>query len=243
MTMSRPDEPDLTLSLLSLHPTLPYPCSYLPGKIARSQVVTPEHLVTARVYSQLAHAGFRRSGAFTYRPHCGRCGGCVPVRIPAARFSPDRSQRRAFKRHALLATRECPLDFSPEHYELYLRYQAARHSSSGMDEDDREQYTHFLLYSRIDTRLIEFRDAEKLVMVSIIDLLDDGLSSVYTFFDPDQPQASYGIYSILWQIEQCRAQNLPYLYLGYWVADSPKMDYKSRFSPLEGLSGGLWREL
>ncbi len=241
--MSRLNELTPPLSLLRLYATPPYPCSYLPEKTARSQVVTPAHLITAPVYSQLMRAGFRRSGVYTYRPHCDGCRACVPVRIPAARFAPDRGQRRAAGRHALLEARECPLDFFPAHYELYLRYQAARHSGGGMDEDNHEQYTHFLLQSQIDTRLVEFFEDGKLVMVSIIDLLDDGLSSVYTFFDPDRTRSSYGTYGILWQIAQCRALGLPYLYLGYWVAGSEKMDYKSRFRPLEGLVDGVWHEL
>ncbi|HNQ75722.1 MAG TPA: arginyltransferase, partial [Pseudothauera hydrothermalis] len=167
----------------------------------------------------------------------------VPVRVAVDRFRPDRSQRRAARRHATLEAAECPLVFQEEHYALYQRYQHARHAGGGMDQDNREQYAHFLLQSHVDTRLVEFREHGVLRMVSVIDRLTDGLSSVYTFFDPQVAQASYGTYGILWQIETCRRLYLPYVYLGYWIAESPKMAYKSRFSALEGRVRGQWRPL
>src|ERR671926_140979 len=189
---------DLPHAVLQFYVTAPYPCSYLPDRMARSQVATPSYLINTELYGDLVKAGFRRSGIFTYRPHCDACRACVPVRIPVGHFEANRSQRRAWKSHATLTAHAQPL---------------------------------------------EFREAGQLVMVSIVDYLPDGLSSVYTFYEPDRRGASFGTYNVLWQIEQCRRLALPYLYLGYWIRESPKMAYKSKFEPIEGFLGGTWRRL
>jgi len=136
-----------------------------------------------------------------------------------------------------------PLDFKDEHFELYRRYQAARHLGGGMDRDDADQYRQFLLSSNVDSVLVEFRDGEALVMLSVIDQIEDGLSAVYTFFDPEREQDSLGVYGVLWQIELARRLELPYLYLGYWIEAAPKMAYKSRYQPLEGLMDGRWQRV
>ncbi|GAB4122150.1 MAG: arginyltransferase [Sideroxydans sp.] len=234
---------DIPLTSLQLYLTAPYPCSYLPGQTARSQVVSPAYLINARVYSELVRRGFRRSGVHTYRPRCDACRACMPVRVVVNDFVPDRSQRRTWKRHHSLQANLLPLEDRPEHFALYRAYQQTRHADGDMQHDDREQYRQFLLQSQVETLLAEFREAGVLRMVSLIDVLDDGLSAVYTFYDTSVPQASYGTFNVLWQIELCRKLQLPYLYLGYWIADSKKMAYKARFQPLQGLTGAHWAPL
>lgn len=259
---------DIPLPALHFYLTAPYPCSYLPGLQARSQVATPTLLISPPVYSELVQRGFRRSGSYTYRPHCDNCHACVPLRISAKQFAANRSQRRAWKQHAHLEATLHPLQDNAEYYELYQRYQRARHKDGGMDNDDRESYQNFLLQSHVDSLLVEFREpldpataaappvtsavegpgqAEGrqgvLRMVSVIDLLSDGLSSVYTFYEPDLPRARLGVYNVLWQIELCRKLDLDYVYLGYWIEHSRKMAYKTQYQPAQGLLDGVWRTL
>lgn len=258
---------DIPISALHFYLTAPYPCSYLPDLQARSQVATPAFLINSALYSQLVRHGFRRSSTYIYRPRCDTCNACVQLRVLAGQFKPDRSQRRAWKQHAALEATLHPLQDNPEYYALYQRYQRARHPDGGMDNDDRDAYQTFLLQSHVDTLLVEFRDPfdpaqdrpfDKaqdrpfdsaqdrqgiLRMISVIDLLSDGLSSVYTFYDPDKPQARYGVYNVLWQIELCRKLDLDYVYLGYWIKNSRKMSYKTQYQPAEGLQNGSWTKL
>jgi arginyl-tRNA--protein-N-Asp/Glu arginylyltransferase len=232
---------DLPIFRLQFYLTAAYPCSYLPDRQARSQVAAPGSLIDTGVYSELVRLGFRRSGQHVYRPRCDACQSCVASRIPVAEFEPSRTQRRCQARNSDLAIRLLPLAFDESHFRLYRRYQAVRHPGGGMDQDDREQFRSFLLQSRIDSVLVEFSLNGEVVMVALVDKLDDGLSAVYTFFDPALDKRSLGTFGVLTQIRLAREVGVPYVYLGYWIEDCNKMAYKRRYRPLEGLRAGRWQ--
>jgi len=233
---------ELPIFRLQFYLTASYPCSYLADQSARSQVAMPSGMVDTVAYSELVRQGFRRSGSHVYRPHCDHCQACTPARLVAAGFEPNRTQRRCLARNADLEVRLKPLVYDETHYRLYRRYQAARHAGGGMDQDDREQYRGFLLQSRVDSALIEYRLDSEVVMVALVDRLLDGLSAVYTFFEPGLERRSLGVYGVLEQIRLTRELGLPYLYLGYWIADCRKMAYKRAYRPLEMLLRGRWQE-
>ena len=242
--MTHPQE--LPINTVQLYATAPYPCSYLDHRQARSQVATPSHLVHDDIYAGLVAQGFRRSGLFTYRPHCDGCQACVPVRVLAKDFKPSRSQQRNLRAHQHLSVRVLPVAFDPAHYKLYQDYQRMRHAGGGMDHDSVDQYKQFLLQSRVNTRLVEFwqpaTDAQtaQLRMVCIMDVLNNGLSAVYTFFDASIT-SGLGTFAVLWQIEQARQANIEHLYLGYWIAQSDKMKYKRAFMPQQHYIDERWQ--
>lgn len=239
-----------SLHTVQFYTTAEYACSYLPGQLARSQVASPSHLIDTEAYTRLVHLGFRRSGLFTYRPKCDACQACQSMRIPVLEFAPSRSQKRCWQRFQHLQVRALPLYHDEDHHSLYLRYQEQRHSGSDMQADDAQQYAQFLLQSHVHTQLLEF-SAEAYVtptnprgvcMVSVMDVLGDGLSAVYTFFEPGETHG-LGTYAVLWQIAHAKALGLPHVYLGYWIKDSQKMDYKRQFQPSEVLREGVWHPL
>jgi arginyl-tRNA--protein-N-Asp/Glu arginylyltransferase len=234
---------DTPLHKLQFYVTTGYSCGYLPNKLAQSLIAAPQHLIDANVYSGLIQQGFRRSGKFAYRPHCEGCRECIAVRVQVDAFLTNKSQKRAYKQHQHLETLILPVAFHEDHHALYKAYQAARHGEDQtheQDQDDEEQYRNFLCQTNVDSVMVEFRDQGVLKMVSVIDIVYDGISAVYTFYDTADRKASYGTYNVLWQVEWAKHLKLPYLYLGYWIKDSKKMAYKQNFKPLEKLIDGEW---
>lgn len=211
-------------------------CPYLDGRVSRNLFADPYRHFGEVEYAQLLRMGFRRSGNMCYRPGCPDCRACIPIRIPVAAFQPNRNQRRCLRRHGELTTHSLLPHWNDEHYQLYRHYQAHRHTGGIMDSAKAEIYQSLIDGAQFNARMIEFRDADgELKMLSIVDFTRLGLSAVYTFFQPED-NASYGRYSILWQIQQAQQLGLPHVYLGYWIRESPKMAYKTEYRPFEILN-------
>jgi arginine-tRNA-protein transferase len=229
--------PDMYLSL-------PHACSYLAERMATTLFVDPRQPVAPEIFSVLMRSGFRRSGDLIYRPHCQGCRACISVRIDAGRFQRSRGQARTWRKNQDLVATEVAGEYRDEHFALYRQYQALRHPGGGMDDPDPKKYADFLLSRVADTRLIEFRLGHGgLAAVAAVDVLADGLSAVYTFYDPAQMARGLGTYAILWQVEWARRLGVPWVYLGYWIRECPKMDYKSAFRPLQAYVSGHWERL
>ncbi len=236
---------------LNLYLSEEHQCSYLPGREANSLFVDPQASMSAGIYSELIQQGFRRSGSHVYTPYCRKCHDCIPVRLNVQEFAPNRSQKRCLKKNQHIRTQvQCPAnspeEFAPsdneEQYNLYAAYVKSRHPGGGMDEPSHETYLDFLTSSWSTTRFFEFREAEKLIAVAVTDIVSEGLSAVYTFFDTaaEYHKRSLGIYAILWQAQEARRQNLTWLYLGYWIHDCKKMNYKDNYQPLEYFYNHQW---
>jgi arginyl-tRNA--protein-N-Asp/Glu arginylyltransferase len=215
-------------------------CDYLPGRRARMAYVSPRMPLDRALYSRLVSSGFRRSGDLVYRPYCQECAACLPVRIPVDRFQPNRAQRRIAKTHADLRVVRKPDAFDERHYQLYMRYLRSRHAEGHMALSTREDYIQFLGSGWGDTAFYEFLGGDEMLAVAVVDHLDDGLSAVYTFYDPDATCRSLGTFAVLWQIEEARRRGLPWVYLGFWISECRKMAYKGLFRPLQALSGQNW---
>ncbi|MFQ6021496.1 MAG: arginyltransferase [Acidiferrobacterales bacterium] len=224
----------------ALFTSIPHPCSYLPGRVATTLFIDPQQRLNGPVFAHFARHGFRRSGDFVYRPCCQDCSACVPVRIPVDAFTASRSQRRTCNKNRDLTVRRSTAAFKAEHFELYLRYQRSRHAGGGMDERDPDKYLKFLVTRHVQTQFYELRLGERLVAVTVADVLPDALSAVYTFFDPQESRRSLGVFAILLQIQEAQWLGLPWLYLGYWIKESRKMNYKCNFRPLEAYRNGRW---
>ncbi len=230
-----------TLYTLKFFVTPEHECSYLDGQQAQTLFADPQAKIDLNLYSQLSDLGFRRSGTHIYRPNCQQCNACVSVRIPVDRFLPSRSQKRILRRNADLHVETIEPIQSDEIYSLYERYISLRHADGDMYPPTTEQFESFLVNSSQQTLFHLVRDSQDtLIGVAVTDRLNEGLSAVYTFFDPDQDRRSLGAFSILWEIELTRSLGLHYLYLGYWVNGCRKMNYKTQYYPLERLDENQW---
>jgi len=226
---------------LKIFPTGMHPCSYLPGLIARNAVVDPDYEMTPHVYDYLIQNGFRRSGEQVYRPYCHTCEECVTTRIPVADFSRSKSQRRNWKLNSDLTVEINTSGFRKEYLPLYQRYLESRHESQ-----DYEGVEKFLLADWCDIDFYEFYSEDEagsknLIGVAVTDVVKSGLSAVYTFFDPEEGnKRGLGVYAVLWQVEYAQQQQLEFVYPGFWIKDCRKMNYKTRYQPIEGLIKGKW---
>jgi arginine-tRNA-protein transferase len=224
--------------------TAPLPCPYVPGRTERKVVTEITGPEAERMHDRLSRAGFRRSHNIAYAPVCVGCHACIPIRIPVGEFLPDRTLRRIARANAGLRGFDMPARATAEQFQLFQHYQQARHTDGDMATMSFYDYRAMVEDTPIDTSLIEFRDAaDQLVGACLTDRLGDGLSAVYSYFLPELARQSLGTYAILWLIERARSLGLPYVYLGYWVPESRKMSYKSRFRPSEILLAGSWRRL
>ncbi len=233
------------LTTLRFFQTSAHDCSYLEGQQAATVFMDPEQPLTARLYSRLITAGFRRSGTHLYRPACADCQACISCRVRVREFIPGKRFKRIWRRNLDIVSREVTagaLD-SPDFYELYARYITLRHADGDMYPPTREQFASFIQARTPTSRFHAFYVQEQLLAVCVLDELDHGLSAMYTFFEPDLPERSLGVYVILWQIEKARRLNLPYLYLGYWIKDCSKMRYKTEYRHLELLIANRWTVL
>ncbi len=221
--------------------TVKHRCGYYGDRYTRNLVVDPgaDHLDV--IYDSLTASGFRRAGALIFRPHCDTCNACIATRIAVPDFKPSRSQRRVLSVNADLKVSQSPARFSTEVFGLYRRYLSDRHPSGGMDNPSREDFENFLLSQWSRTFFMEMRLDEKLLGVAVTDRMSSGLSAVYTFFDPDYASRSLGTFSILSQIRLARELRAHYLFLGYWIEGHEKMDYKTRFQPMEVFREGRWQ--
>ncbi|MBM4208011.1 MAG: arginyltransferase [Gammaproteobacteria bacterium] len=215
-------------------------CSYLDDELAQPAFVHPAFEMTQALYSRLIQQGFRRSGDEVYSPHCPNCSACIPVRLMVNQFQPNRSQKRCLQKNRNTYVTVMPAEFNQQHYDLYLRYQAHRHKDGSMQNSGPEEYIRFLKSTWCETRFMEFTINGELSAVAVVDVVENALSAVYTFFDPKFSAYSPGMYAVLWGIEWAKQQGLEFLYLGFWIKQCKKMSYKSNYQPLQQLKNKQW---
>lgn len=228
---------------IQLYLTKSHDCGYIDDRQATNLVPDPNLPMNMDIYSQLIQLGYRRSGDHTYRPHCNECKQCIPCRVPVNRFSAGKSQRRCLRRNQDLTITIKPAYYSDEHFELYSSYLSARHPDGDMVNPEPDDFKNFLYCHWSDTDFIELRHDDVLKAVAVTDKVSNGLSAVYSYFDTREKQRGLGNYCVLQQIQHARSLGLDYLYLGYFIEQNKKMQYKARYKPLEILENNRWIQL
>ncbi len=218
-------------------------CPYLEGEQSASIIVDPDHIIGVDLFATLSRSGFRRSGEMLYAPKCPSCKACVSVRIPVAQFNPSRNEKRVWKKNNDLTVQIENVNFNQAQFDLYLRYQRARHADSSMCDDDPSKYIGFIESKFSKSKFVCFYLQDKLVGVSVIDQFAGGLSAVYTFYEPAMAERSLGTFAVLYLVRLAQVKEIPYVYLGYWIEESQKMGYKIKFQPLEGFINRVWRKI
>jgi arginine-tRNA-protein transferase len=236
-------DPHDELLKLTFYATPAHSCSYIEKQQATTVFLDPEKVINRRLYTRLSETGFRRSGMHIYRPHCESCQACVPVRIPVQQFLPNKNQRRCLKRGAMFQSQFEAAYFSEEHYRLYERYLSERHADGDMYPPSEQQYREFLFSDWANTQFLSFYDQQKLIACSVVDRLDNALSAVYTYFDPDYDRFSPGRLAVLTLVNIAKENQLDFVYLGYLVKECRKMKYKSEYRPLDCFIGNRWIRL
>jgi arginine-tRNA-protein transferase len=226
---------------LSLYITAEHQCGYYDDRLSANLIPDPQILMNPGLYSLLVTKGFRRSGSFVYRPHCAGCDACQACRIQVPDFQPSRNQRRCLKRNNDVITRIGQARFTEEYFQLYRHYIDSRHGNGSMAHPEPDDFRQFLLSNWSHTLFIESRVAGRLIGVAVSDYLPAGLSAVYSFFDPQEQQRSPGTLAILQQIWLAQVYGLPHVYLGYWIDQHPKMDYKRHFAALQVYRSMQWQ--
>lgn len=223
--------------------TKPSSCNYLEKQYSQSAFVHPSFSLSTASYSQLIAQGFRRSGNEVYMPYCASCAECISSRLAVDEFIPNKNQKRCLKKNNHTSINIKPAKFEQTHYDMYMRYQKHRHFEGEMAYSSPKEYIDFLSSRWCHTVFIEFLIDNHLAAVAIVDVLENALSAVYTFFEAEYSHYSLGTYAILWQIEYAKKLNLEFVYMGFWINNCRKMSYKIKFQPMQGYLEKEWKTI